>query len=90
MAGSIDDVSPIHTSSKSGLLLSTMGDTLRIAQSKVPTEEGYAGEVTWTLAPSGTGTIFLCVTSAVLDEDGEVITPAVWMYSNLNPTARPR
>lgn len=53
------------------------GDTIRVKLPRVPTADGYVGELCWSLV-EGVARLHLCIVSATYDVDGEILTPAVW------------
>ena len=68
---------PILSSSDHVCKLLLTGDTLCIRNRRTPDDKGYEGEITWDVA-SGVASIYLCSVSCVEDEDGDILTPAVW------------
>lgn len=81
--GGGDDI-PADSSSESPFQLYVGGDTIRVKTPRLPDELGYVGEICWSMNEDGVASIHLCVTSASLDADGEVLVPAVWKSAVLS------
>jgi len=74
--GNVEDI-PIQSSSNSQYKLILHGDTFRVNTKRSPGETGFAGEICWDVIENN-ASLFLCSVSASIDEDGEVLVPAVW------------
>lgn len=81
--GGSDDI-PAKSSSDSAFQFYSGGDTIRVKNQRVPDELGYEGELCWSYV-EGVASLHLCVVSASIDEDGEVLVPAVWHSLTLTP-----
>lgn len=80
--GTSGDVGKISSQHQHNLQIE--GDTLKIATPRSPSPEAYQGEICWNYQ-SGSAKLFVCVVGASLDEDGEILKPAVWYGINLTP-----
>lgn len=76
LGGSDEGAAP--SSSELPFQFYSAGDTLRLKAPRTPGELGMVGELCWDVTEDGNARLHLCVTDAVLDEDGEVLTAAVW------------
>ncbi len=81
IVGSYTDY-PIRSSSGSLYKSSFMGDTMRLALPRTPADTGLQGEMCWSVLEAGP-VLYLCTQSQVNDENGSLVTPAVWYKSVL-------
>ena len=76
LGGTDDALAP--SSSNSPFKLYHGGDTLRLKQSRIPGDEGYVGEICWSINSDGNAMLHLCTSETVYNQDGIITTPAVW------------
>ena len=78
------DAYPIESSSTLPYKSSFLGDTMRIAVSRLPGNLGFIGEICWGTDDEGPA-IFLCTASTVFNKGGTAIEAAVWCRATLTP-----